>query len=58
MCKSFIWRSSKRFLSEIGGATLIEYGVALLVVIIVGAAAITGLGTAVGTTLQETASAF
>lgn len=40
------------------GATLVEYGVALLVVVIVGGAAITGLATAVGTELTDTASAF
>lgn len=47
-----------KFVRNISGATLVEYGVALLVVIIVGAASISALGTAVGTTLQETASAF
>ena len=40
------------------GATLVEYGVALLVVIIVGGAAIGALGTAVGNEIGETASAF
>lgn len=40
------------------GATLVEYGVALLVVIIVGAASIGALATAVGDTIGETASAF
>ena len=48
---------SKFFKSEYG-ATLVEYGVALLVVIIVGAGAIGALATAVGTEIQETASAF
>ena len=40
------------------GATLVEYGVALLIVIIVGATAISGLATAVGNELTDTASAF
>ena len=48
----------RRFLTDIAGATLVEYGVALIVVIIVGAASIGILGDAVGTTLQNTASAF
>ena len=47
-----------RFGNSENGATLVEYGVALLLVIIVGAAAITGLADAVGNELQETASAF
>ena len=48
----------RRFVYDISGATLVEYGVALLVVIIVGAASIGALGNAVGTTIQNTASAF
>ncbi|MEO9825646.1 MAG: hypothetical protein ABJF50_14620 [Paracoccaceae bacterium] len=48
----------RSFLADLAGATLVEYGVALLVVIIVGAGAIGALGTAVGTTLTNTASAF
>ena len=40
------------------GATLVEYGVALLVVIIVGATAIGALGTAVGDEISATANAF
>lgn len=48
----------RQFLGDVAGATLVEYGVALLVVIIVGATSIGLLGNAVGTTLQNTASAF
>lgn len=40
------------------GATLVEYGVALIVVIVVGSAAISALATAVGTEIGETADAF
>ena len=47
-----------RFVAETSGATLIEYGVALLVVILVGTAAVSGLATAVTGELNETASAF
>ena len=47
-----------RFVTESSGATLVEYGVALLVVILVGAAAVTGLATEVTNELNETASAF
>lgn len=47
-----------RFFASQSGATLVEYGVALLVVIIVGGTAITGLATAVGDELTDTASAF
>ena len=48
----------QKFTQSTSGATLVEYGVALLVVIIVGASAVSGLATAVGTELNETASAF
>ena len=51
-------KSVYSFLKSTAGATLVEYGVALLVVIIVGAASISALGDAVGTTLADTASAF
>ena len=50
-------KSISRMFDE-SGATLVEYGVALLVVIIVGATAIGALGTAVGTEISETADAF
>ena len=48
----------RSFLRSEAGATLVEYGVALLVAIIVGTAAINTLATAVGTEISETASAF
>ena len=48
----------RRFCVSTAGASLVEYGVALLVVIIVGATAITGLGDAVGSALSDTTSAF
>ena len=47
-----------RFNKNEDGATLVEYGVALLVVIIVGAAAIGNLASAVGDEISESASAF
>ena len=56
--KKSIATKISRFLADVGGATLVEYGVALLVVIIVGAASIGTLATAVGTELGNTASAF
>ena len=51
-------RAIRTFCRDTAGATLVEYGVALLVVIIVGAASISALATAVGTEISETASAF
>ena len=48
----------QEFVKSEDGATLVEYGVALLVVIIVGTASIGALATAVGDTLSDTASAF
>jgi Flp pilus assembly pilin Flp len=47
----------RRF-ADTSGATLVEYGVALLIVIIVGAGSITALGSVVSETLSDTASAF
>ena len=47
-----------RFVSDVSGATLVEYGVALLVVIIVGSVTIGALATAVGDEITETTSAF
>ena len=44
--------------SDESGATLAEYGMALIVTIIVGAAAITALGGEVNDAIQATASAF
>ena len=46
------------FIYDNSGATLVEYGVALLVVLIVGAGAIGALGTAVGNEISATADAF
>ena len=53
-----IIRPAKSFADDTSGATLVEYGMALLVVLIVGGATISGLADAVGTELNETASAF
>jgi Flp pilus assembly pilin Flp len=50
--------AAKSFMGEAAGATLVEYGVALLVVIIVGAGAITALGNVVGDEISDTAAAF
>lgn len=46
------------FKNKEDGATLVEYGVALLVVVVVGSATITALASAVGNEISETASAF
>ncbi len=48
----------KHFAASVSGATLVEYGVALLVVVIVGGATIGALATAVGNEISETTSAF
>ena len=48
----------KRFIRDVSGATLVEYGVALLVVVIVGAATLGALATAVGNEITETTDAF
>ncbi|SMX22044.1 Flp family type IVb pilin [Boseongicola aestuarii] len=50
--------TAKKFVVDASGATLVEYGVALLVVIIVGATAISALGTAVGNEISSSAEAF
>ena len=47
-----------KFVRGIGGATLAEYGIALVVAVIVGSAAISQLANAVATELSETATAF
>jgi Flp pilus assembly pilin Flp len=54
----FNWKKSISRMLDDSGATLVEYGVALLVVIIVGSAAISALGNAVGDEIAETADAF
>ena len=46
------------FLKNVSGATLVEYGIALLVVVIVGGATLGALATAVGNEISETTSAF
>ena len=47
-----------QFLRDVSGATLVEYGIALLVVVIVGGATLGALATAVGNEISETTSAF
>jgi len=51
-------RYIKAFIADESGATLVEYGMALLVVVIVGASSIYVLGDTVADELKETASAF
>ena len=46
------------FASDTSGATLAEYGMALIVAIVVGATAVSSLATAVSDELEATASAF
>ena len=46
------------FFKDVSGATLVEYGIALLVVVIVGGATLGALATAVGNEISETTSAF
>lgn len=48
----------KKFIGDVSGATLVEYGIALLVVVIVGGATLGALATAVGNEISETTSAF
>ena len=48
----------KTFLKGEAGATLVEYGIALLVVVIVGGATLGALATAVGNEITETTDAF
>ena len=50
--------SIRRFLRDVSGAPLVEYGIALLVVVIVGGATLGALATAVGNEISETTSAF
>ena len=47
-----------RFLVRDEGATLAEYGVALIVAIVIGASTMSFLADAVGDEIAETASAF
>ena len=53
-----IERKLKAFIAEESGATLVEYGMALLVVIVVGTSSIYVLGDSVAGELRDTASAF
>ena len=46
------------FIRDVSGATLVEYGIALLVVVIVGSATLGALATAVGNEISETTDAF
>ena len=48
----------KAFIADDSGATLVEYGMALLVVIVVGTSSIYVLGDTVADELRDTASAF
>ena len=56
--KKLIHKRLLDFAKSVSGATLVEYGVALLVVVIVGGATIGALATAVGNEISETTSAF
>lgn len=47
-----------RFIRDTSGATLIEYGIALLVVVVVGSATLGALATAVGNEITDAAEAF
>ena len=51
-------KAFRKYLGDTSGATLVEYGVALIVVIVVGTTSITALATAVGDEISDTASAF
>lgn len=48
----------REFIDDISGATLVEYGIALLVVVVVGTATLSALATAVGNEISDTADAF
>ena len=48
----------RKFIKSQSGTTLVEYGVALILVVVVGGAVISGLAGAIGDELTETASAF
>ena len=53
-----LFRYPNHFRSNESGATLAEYGVALLIAIVVGASAISSLGDAVSDEILSTADAF
>ncbi len=46
------------FIRDVSGATLVEYGIALLIVIVVGTTTLSALATAVGEEISDTADAF
>ena len=48
----------REFVRDMSGATLVEYGIALLVVVVVGTATLNALATAVGNEISETTDAF
>jgi len=48
----------RAFLRDGSGATLVEYGIALLVVVVVGGATLGALANAVGNEITETTNAF
>lgn len=48
----------RAFIYDVSGATLVEYGIALLVVVVVGTATLSALATAVGNEISETTDAF
>ncbi|MDA8587122.1 hypothetical protein N9L47_12820 [Rhodobacteraceae bacterium] len=56
--RNTIKSSMLRFWTDVSGATLVEYGIALLVVVVVGSATIGALATAVGNEISETTDAF
>ncbi|WP_227257978.1 Flp family type IVb pilin [Kangsaoukella pontilimi] len=47
-----------KFLNDESGATLVEYGVALLLAIIVGGTVMTGLGSATQSNMQDSCSSL
>lgn len=51
-------RKIRKLCRSEAGATLVEYGIALLVVVLVGGATLGALATAVGDEISETTDAF
>ena len=58
MSQSKVFEQIREFVRDASGATLVEYGIALLVVVIVGSATLGALATAVGNEITETTNAF
>ena len=58
MFRSNVVKRIRDFIRDVSGATLVEYGIALLVVVIVGTATLGALATAVGNEISETTNAF